>query len=322
MFKPMKAPHEETNLDEIQYPVLASYKLDGIRCLFIKGEMLSCSLKQIVNKQLMEKFASLIEYSKENNCIFDGEIYSPKIPFSLISSCVMTIDHNDKKAVKTWLEKCEEHEVDISREEAVNSLKFHVFDCVQNDNFDTSFKDRLKNVERFLDDWNKLVEILIHVYINSKQEVDDYFEKALEYGLEGLILRDSKGRYKCGRATLKQGLIYKVKPYITFDAKIIEVEQGTKVNPNAKKKINELGRSVTSKKKGDRIPIERAKAFVVKYKDKTVSVVLKMTHKQKDEVWANKESYIGKMIEYKGMLVGAKDVPRHPTFVRFREDKD
>jgi len=43
---------------------------------------------------------------------------------------------------------------------------------------------------------------------------------------------------------------------------------------------------------------------------------------KKEEVWKNKEKYIGRIIEYKGMLVGAKDVPRHPTFVRFREDKD
>jgi hypothetical protein len=28
------------------------------------------------------------------------------------------------------------------------------------------------------------------------------------------------------------------------------------------------------------------------------------------------------MIEYKGMLVEAKDVPRHSVFIRYREDKD
>jgi len=28
------------------------------------------------------------------------------------------------------------------------------------------------------------------------------------------------------------------------------------------------------------------------------------------------------MIEYKGMLVGSKDVPRHPVFERFREDRE
>ena len=51
-FKPMLAPIESVNLDEVNYPIFASYKLDGIRCLFIKGEMLSRSLKQIQNKQL------------------------------------------------------------------------------------------------------------------------------------------------------------------------------------------------------------------------------------------------------------------------------
>ena len=47
-----------------------------------------------------------------------------------------------------------------------------------------------------------------------------------------------------------------------------------------------------------------------------------MTDEEKEEVWKNKESYIGRYIQYKGMLVGAKDVPRHPTFERFRNDKD
>lgn len=47
-----------------------------------------------------------------------------------------------------------------------------------------------------------------------------------------------------------------------------------------------------------------------------------MTNEEKKEVWENKEKYIGKYIEYKGMLVGAKDLPRHPIFIRFREDKD
>ena len=40
------------------------------------------------------------------------------------------------------------------------------------------------------------------------------------------------------------------------------------------------------------------------------------------EIWTNKETYIGKIMEVKGMLIGSKDVLRHPTFVRFREDRD
>lgn len=161
------------------------------------------------------------------------------------------------------------------------------------------------------------------------------------------MLRDPKGKYKFGRGTIKEGLIYKVKPFETFDAKITGVVQSTEVNPNAEKKINELGRSVTSKKKNDRVLIKKASAFWVNYPinceacngqgtnpmecheckgtgliPKPLKVTLAMTDKEKEEVWNNKESYIGKWIEYKGMLIGSKDVPRHPVMLRFREDKD
>ena len=47
-----------------------------------------------------------------------------------------------------------------------------------------------------------------------------------------------------------------------------------------------------------------------------------MTDEEKAEVWANKESYVGKWITYKAMVVGSKDVPRHAVMLRFREDKE
>jgi DNA ligase-1 len=152
--------------------------------------------------------------------------------------------------------------------------------------------------------------------------IENKFEEALAWGCDGLILRSPNGRYKFGRGTVKEGLIYKLKPFQTFDAKILDVLQGTIVDPNAEKKINELGNSVTSKKKGDRILANKASDFVVLYEGKELKVSIAMTLKEKEEVWANKGKYIGRWIEYKGMLVGAKDLPRHPVFLRFRDDKD
>ena len=313
-FKPMLAPNEKVNLDEVKYPVLASYKLDGIRCLFIKGEMLSRSLKPIQNKQLREKFQSLIEWSKETGCILDGEIYSPELSFQEITRYVMTKDFNDPKSIKKHGEALTipEH------------LKFHAFDIINDDDFDKEFSLRQVALELVIGS-NVISRTSVkvkQVEVKSKKEVEDYFSKALEDGEEGLILKDPNGKYKTGRGTLKEGLIYKVKPFVTFDAKILAVVQTTEVDPNAEKKINELGRSVTSKKKGDRVLIDRASAFVVDYEGLEVKPVLAMTNEEKDEIWANRESYIGKTIEYKGMLVGAKDVPRHPVVLRFRKDKD
>ena len=321
-FKPMLAPNDKVNLDKIKYPILASYKLDGIRCLFIKGEMLSRSLKPIQNKQLREKMKPLADYSREHDCILDGEIYNPSIPFQAITSCVMTQDHNDKKAIKTWEEICVENSFEITREEAIKDLKFYLFDVVVNDDFNEKFKDRIFEIEESLDEFKHLIKCVEQWSMHSKNDVEDLFENALGNGYEGLILKDLSGKYKCGRGTIKEGLIYKVKPFVTFDAEILGVVQATEVDPNAEKKINELGRSVTSKKKGDRILIDKASAFEVEYEGKRLKITLAMTDEEKEAVWAKRSTHIGKIIEYKGMLVGSKDVPRHPVMIRFREDKE
>lgn len=300
-FKPMLAPNEKVDLSTLKYPLLASTKLDGIRCIFYKGQILSRSLKQIQNKQLREKFEVIRAYTEKNNLILDGEIYSPQLNFQAITHFVMTQDLGD--------EQLPEH------------LKFYCFDCIQNDNFEQRFQIRQVYTESLEKYFPELVISVPHIFVSSPEAVTKFFEDVLKLGYEGLILRDPNGKYKFGRGTIKEGLIYKVKPFLDFDGQIIDVIQATEVNEDAEKKINELGRSVTSKKKGERHTIEKASAFMVKYEGKDLKVVLSMTDEEKEEVWKNKESYIGRWITYKGMLVGAKDVVRHPVMIRFREPK-
>lgn len=356
-YKPMLAPNDKVNLDKIKYPLFASFKLDGIRSEFMMGDMLSRSLKQIQNKQLRQKMQPLIEHAEKNGLILDGEIYSHELTFQEITSCVMTKDYNDKTAIKRWNDLFKDNPSEYykgienkkTREHAFNSLKFYMFDCVANNDFEIPFHARVITCNNFQKDYPNLVSAVNQITVHSKEDVEEYFEIALKEGYEGLILKDPNGRYKCGRGTIKEGLIYKVKPFVTFDAEVIGVVQSTEVNPDAEKKINELGRSVTSKKLGDRLLIDKAAAFEVEYSDlcdkclargKTgiitksegecsdcssqthiLKVVLAMTDDEKEAVWANRGSYIGKIIEYKGMLIGSKDVPRHPVMLRFREDK-
>ena len=108
----------------------------------------------------------------------------------------------------------------------------------------------------------------------------------------------------------------------TWDAEIVGIKQATEVDPDAEKTINELGYSKTSRKKDDRVLIDKAGAFMVSWEGKDLLVSLKMTDAKKEEVWVNRDKYIGKWIEFEGMTVGAKNVPRFPVFKRFREDKD
>lgn len=290
-------------LSAIRYPIFASYKLDGIRGLVgLNRQLLSRSLKPIANKQLQEIMAPVVEYCHDRGLVLDGEFYSPSLTFQEITHYVMTQNLGD--------------------ESLPPDLKFYVFDCVNPNKLEENFTYRQAIAYTKCNKFPAMLQFVSQRELHSPIEVVNLFEEALQNGCEGLILKDMKGRYKCGRGTLKEGLIFKVKPWETFDAIIADVIQSTEVDEKAEKKINELGRSVTSKKKGDRVLIEKASAFQVFYNNNEVKVTLAMTDEEKIEVWQNRDKYIGKWIEYKGMMVGSKDVPRHPVMVRFRADKD
>lgn len=314
MWKPMLAPNDKVNLEVINYPILASTKLDGYRCIFYKGQIVTRSLKAVQNKQLKEKFEILRKYSEENNLIIDGEIYSNKITFQELNKFFMSEDLESVRSIKRYGEILT----------IPDHVKFYAFDCIQNDNLLMGFSERLKNLDIGMLKFKDIVEVVKHEPVNSKEDIDNLFERVLEQGYEGLILRDIEGKYKCGRGTLKEGLIYKVKPFVTTDSKILDIVQATEVDPNAEKKINQLGRSETSKKVGDRLLIEKASAFLVDYKGQELKVVIAMTDIEKKEIWKNKENYIGKIVEYKFMEVGMKEggLPRHPTSIRVRYDKE
>ena len=298
-FKPLLAPNKTIDIKTLKYPLLASYKLDGVRCLFKDGQMYSRALKSFPNLQLRKRFEHLTKLSKEQNIILDGELLAKSLTFNELSGITRQLD-----------------------KELPEDLFFYCFDLIKNEEFDIPFKIRVENTTKFITQIEeRYVSLLSQNLITDHTKIQALYEEALDFGCDGLILRDPEGRYKFGRGTIKEGLIFKMKPFQTFDAKIIGVIQSTEVREGAEKKINELGRSVTSKKKDDRILIEKAAAFEVMYKGKVLKVVIAMTDEEKVEVWKNRKKYLGRMIEYKGMLVGAKDLPRHPVFIRFRLDK-
>lgn len=297
MFKPMLAPNDSFALDQVKYPIYASYKLDGIRALFIEGKMLSRSLKPIANICIQEMFSILKSYSLDQNTVIDGELYGEGRSFQEITSVVMS----KCKEVPEW-------------------LKFHAFDCINLD-FPETFSSRLMRLERLGAKFPDLLEILHQQYSLSSGEIELFYEHALDSGYEGLILKSPNGNYKNNRCTLNEGLMYKLKPFLTFDGVIKCIVQATDVDPRAEVKTNELGRSVTSKKQDDRIPVQKAAAFTVGYNGFDLNVTLAMTDQEKHEVWYRAPQYIGRRIEYKGMLIGSKDVPRHPVFLRFKDEE-
>jgi DNA ligase-1 len=297
LFRPMLCPNEVVKIEDMKFPLRVSMKLDGCRILFKDGQMYSRALKQFPNVRLHERFDELKKLSLSHNIILDGELLAKSLTFNELSGITRQLD-------KVLPE----------------DLYFYCFDIVQGEDYDMQFSKRLEYFN-YLPGFKYMREIP-QTWVKSPEEIEPLYKEALDWGCDGLILRDPQGRYKCGRATVKEGLAYKLKPFQTFDAVIYDVIQATEVREGAVKTINELGRSTTSKKKDDRILINKASAFVVKYEGLDLKVTIAMTDAEKEEIWKNKESYIGRWVEFKGLLVGAKDLPRHPTTLRLRTDKD
>jgi DNA ligase-1 len=305
-FSPMLFPNDAVGYEVVTRPMMASHKLDGMRCIIKNGEILSREFKPIQNKQLNERFEPLKKLSVAANMIFDGELYSHELNFQEIMHYCKTEDLGD--------------------EPLPESINFYCFDCLYGVDPETYPNMTASMRYEFIEEMNTMnlphFVGLEQRIVNTPEQVKQMFEEALAAGFEGLILKDPNSKYKFGRLTTHSGMGYKFKPYQTFDAKIIAVEQATEVDPKAERKVGELGYHKTSRKKGDRILIEKASAFRVPYDGKEVKVSLAMTDKEKEQVWKEKELYIGKTIEYKAMLVGSKDLPRHPVYIRMRPDKD
>lgn len=306
-FKPMLICNEEIDLEKIKYPMLMSTKLDGIRCIFKEGKMLSRSFKPIPNKQLQEKFQSLKDFTKFNKIILDGEIYGIGLTFQEITHYCMTEDLNDIKNIKK-----------VGKKESIpESLKFFCFDCIIDNNSSQEFISRynyLKSMSHLLQN----TFIVEQIEVNNAKEVLEQFEKVLEKGYEGLVLKSALSHYKYGRTTFNENSAYKVKPYKTFDAKIIEIEERFENTSESFK--NELGKSQKHSYKDAMIPTGIAGAFIVDYEGQKQKVVLSGPEDFRRGVWINRTFYIGKWIEYKGMLIGSKDKVRHPVFLRMRHD--
>jgi len=296
-FKPMLAPNDIINIDEITYPVLVSKKLDGIRCIFYDGKMLSRSLKPIRNKKLQERFKHLAELSKTDGVIFDGELYSEKLNFQEITSCVMSYD-----------------------KEIPNGLTFYCFDCIKD--FDEPFEDRVDRIQEYRTKSLCGFKIVEQDKVSNSTRLNRLYSHYTEIlDGEGIIIRDPRGKYKLGRATLKEGLIYKMKRYYTFDAEIIGVEE--RMENVSESYTNELGQSQKHRCKEDMKPTGIASAFIVKMEDGTEQKVsLTGTERERTRIWKDRDEMIGKIIEFKAMKVGSKDKLRHPVFLRFRLDKD
>lgn len=297
IIKPMLAsPVEEKHLSNLEYPVICSPKIDGVRVLALNGVLYSRSMKPIRNKALIEKFSN----SKYKNINFDGEI--------------TVVDKNDPNVyrITTSYVNSFDKEEDESHKFVIN-----VFDILNIDSLDTPYIDRLKSIPDFDE---PLFSKLEYKLCNNSKEVLEYEQYCLNAGYEGIMVRSYNGKYKLGRSTLKEGIILKLKRFSDYEAIIVGFVEEYKNLNEAKK--NELGRTERSSAKDGLVPNGRLGALICKFNDIEFNIGSGFTHEERTEVWDNRESYIGKLVKFKCFEVGVKDAPRFPIFLGFRSPDD
>ncbi len=318
-------------------------KKDGCRMEIMNNEIKTRSLKSPSSKLVVGRFADFSKLCEELNIAVEGEFYMHGSKFNAIfrffSKSDVTCPKYKGELIKLKAKDTEKFNseydgLDINFLTTFhNDLKFWLFDGIVLDRPDlVGFEERMDEILARL---NSLDPILLeHIELPRFDSAFDYndlqcsFDAALELGFEGLVLIHKDHKYKYGRNSLKEGTLLKMKDdSLEYDGVVIDVEEATSVKEGVEKTVNELGRSVTSKKKGDRENSGIAKGFIVAYSNEegqcvgTFTVCLKgFDNEQRKEMFANRGKYIGRHFKYTAMKP-VLNFPRHAYFDTWRDSK-
>ena len=280
-----------TNWSQIQYPVLATPKLDGIRCLKVNGQAVSRTFKPIPNRFIRE------EIEKNLPDGVDGELMIPGKPFGEATGIIMSSKNAEPVKFEYW-----------------------VFDYVPDGLTGLSYKVR---VDALADIYTPdFVIKILPVEIHNQKELEVFEEKCLTNGYEGVMIRTPNSPYKCGRSTEREGYLLKIKRFEDSEAKVIGFEEKMH-NANEAKK-DAFGRTERSSHKENMVPAGTLGNLIVKdlKTDCVFGIGTGLDDATRRTIWDDKQSYLGKIIKYKHQPFGAKDAPRFPVFLGFRSPDD
>lgn len=282
------------DLADVKYPVLVTPKLDGIRCLKIKGKAVSRNFKPIPNTYVRSWVEDFFPDGVDGELIVEGGT------FQETTSAVMREDGARKIVI------------------------YHIFDYVYSTT-DASYHARINKLRDLIAENPTLEEfckLVIPIIVNNEKELLEFEAECLAEGFEGVMLRTPEGPYKCGRSTVREGYLLKLKRFSDDEATILGVEERMH-NANEAKK-DKFGRTERSSHKANMVPTNMLGAFRVqskKFKNK-FSIGTGLTEAQRIDLWKNKDTLIGKLIKFKYQASGVKNVPRFPVFLGFRDERD
>ena len=287
--KPMLASKCERP-DQLPFPVLATPKLDGIRCLKVGGKALTRSFKPISNRFVRE----WIEANLPDGV--DGELMLRDGTFNQTTSAIGARDGQP-------------------------DFVFHVFDYVA-DSVATPYVERMSQLAA-LPDWACIVKVL-PTLIHNVAELVAYEEECIAAGYEGVMVRTPNSPYKCGRSTEREAWLLKIKRFEDAEAVVLSTYEGMS-NQNAAE-LDAFGRTKRSMSQAGMIGRGELGGFVVRHLSTGVEFRLGYNHViggiDRITLWMRRDALIGRVVKFSHQPSGAKEAPRFPKFIGFRETWD
>lgn len=287
----------------LNYPVFCTPKLGGIRALKINRKLLSRSFKPIQNRYIR----------------------------AVLEDCLILPDGADGELMsgKTFSEGTG----NIMRRDGSPDFTYYWFDFVD-ESLDIPYHERMKRLEAYYQDhgpWNGRIlgvqiVLVLPKLISNVEELKAFEEECLAAGFEGVMVR-----YKCGRSSLKEGILLKLKPFEDDEA-VITGWYELMHNTN-EAEIDELGHTKRSSNQEGLVPSGMLGGYhVIGLKGRWENVPFDIggfngvSHEDRVKMWneclEHPEEVLGRIVKYKYQAPGSKDKPRIPIYHGIRSPED
>jgi len=282
---------------KINFPVGVQEKLNGVRLFVdeIDGETLGFSRRGTVIrhlKRILKDANKFLEFLPEKTRL-DGEAYKKGVELQTISSWFRAGVGKDGRITSGYKQESEQ-------------LLYYIYDIITP--LDENYRDRynmlVKAYNQYLRAGNKVTSLRIHKtkMAQSREEIDELMDTAIEEGYEGLVVRKicktdadaGKGdaaKYREGRGNR----IFKYKRFVDEEAEIVGVEEG---------KDGESGLAI----------------LVIKdIRGNTFRIRPSETFKTRKEWFENPDEIIGKEYTFKYLELSKDGVPQTISGVGIRD---
>jgi DNA ligase-1 len=284
--KPMLAKkygedYTPTESDYAKGIIWSQPKLDGTRNIALKTGLWSRQGKPIVSAPHIQEALTPL-YEKYPGLILDGELYSDKLS-------------QDFNTIISLVRKAKPEEADL--EESKKAIQYHLYDVVAAPNQNlNSYASRYEFLHKLVNEELKHPSIVLveATKVTSKEHLDELFQKCIEFGYEGQMIRLSTTNYENKRS--KQ--LLKRKEFEEEEFEIVGIETGEGNRSGMAGKIfckTKTGSTFGSGIRGDR---------------EFYRLLLQ-----------NKQDYIGTLASIRFQNYTPDGIPRFPVAVKFWGNK-